>query len=113
VLVALDRKDEALKELDAALALSPGLAPTILATRGTLRAQTGDYAAATTDLDRAIAAGIAAPQVFQARALARLELGDSTGARADVAEAVQRAGSNAQMLESIRTLEQRLGVAPR
>jgi len=113
VLVALDRKDEALKELDAALALSPGLAPTILATRGTLRAQTGDYRAATTDLDRAIAAGIAAPQVFQARALARLELGDSIGARADIAEAVQRAGSNAQLLESIRTLEQRLGVAPR
>ena len=85
----------------------------MLGTRGTLRAQMGDYRGAVADLDRVIAAGAAAPAALHARGVSRLQLGDSLGARVDLRETVRRDPSNANAKTLLGVLDARLGAASR
>ena len=108
-LAMLGRREEALRDLDRALALSPGMAVRVLGTRGTLRAQMGDYRGAVADLDRVIAGGGAVPDALIARAMSRLQLGDSLGARADLRETLRLDPANANAGRRLQALDAKPG----
>jgi tetratricopeptide (TPR) repeat protein len=74
--------DEALKDLDAALAIEPDM-PGALHERGYTLGELGDYGRALRDLDREVALRPDSPQAYRERAYARHWSGDFAGAWTD------------------------------
>nr|WP_243415165.1 tetratricopeptide repeat protein [Altererythrobacter segetis] len=92
--------EQALKECDESLSLSPDAPPT-LDSRATVYLQMGRYADAKTDYDRALAKMPTMAPSLLGRAVARFHLGDVDGARQDLAAARKQQND---IVERYRTL---------
>ena len=86
----LGRRDAALAEIDAAIALNPNLADAWL-DRSAIHLERSDWSAAESDASRALELNSSLPCAWRTRGIARYKLGSLVAAAADLNRALDRA----------------------